>query len=75
MTLAGQSRNLSSINVSPSGCGPTAQFSLFGCAANLNLTGQGFFAGAGAVRAGFVYDVSESQLGVNGRGAAALKKN
>ncbi len=73
MTLLGQARSLSSISVSPA-CGPSSTFSFFGCAANINLSGQGFFAGTNAVRAGIAYDVSDSQLGITGQGVAALKQ-
>jgi hypothetical protein len=72
MTLQGQARSLSSIIVSPGGAPST--FTLFGCAANFNLSGQGFFAGTNAVRAGFAYNVFDSLLSVSGQGAAALKQ-
>ena len=73
MTLQGQARSIASISVSPA-CGPSSTFSFFGCAANINVNGQGFFAGTNAVRAGIAYSVVESQLGISGQGVAALKQ-
>ena len=77
MTLQGQARNVSAINVSSNGCGPSSFFTLsyFSCSGAItSVNGQGFFAGTNASRAGFAYNVSDSQLG-GGQGVAALKQN
>src|SRR5882724_2942179 len=73
MTLQGQARSVSSISVSM--CGPSFFLNNFSnCGAIVTVNGQGFFAGTNAIRAGIAYDVSDSQLGVNGQGVAALKQ-
>ncbi|MEO8158727.1 MAG: FecR family protein [Betaproteobacteria bacterium] len=73
MTLQGQARSVSSINVFA--CGPSLSFNNFSnCGALVNVNGQGFFAGTNAIRAGIAYSVFDNQLSVGGQGVAALKQ-
>ena len=75
MILQGQTRSVSSISVSPNGCGPSSFFSFSNfsnCSAIVSVNGQGFFAGTNALRAGFAYNVSDTKLSVTGQGTAAL---
>ncbi|HEX7810721.1 MAG TPA: FecR family protein [Burkholderiales bacterium] len=63
------------------GCGGAESFSFFASqsvnSGSVNVSGNGFFAGTNAVRAGFVYDVNESSLdqNVEGMGVGALKQD
>jgi hypothetical protein len=45
-----------------------------GCSTVTSVGGSGFFAGANAVRAGFVYSVYDNDLEISGHGAGALKQ-
>jgi len=78
MTMQLGSQNYDSKNpISGSGFMCNGSFSFF-CATALSgsaiANGQGFFAGTNAVRAGFVYTVSDSNQEISGHGAAGLKQ-
>jgi hypothetical protein len=49
-------------------------FSFIASDDSASVNGQGFFAGKNAIRAGFVYNVSDNNLDITGRGAGALKQ-
>jgi hypothetical protein len=63
------------------GCGGSETFSFFASqsvnSGSVNVSGNGFFAGTNAVRAGFVYGVNEFSLdqNVEGMGVGALKQD
>lgn len=74
MTLGSQTRT-------PTGFGSFCGGSFFFCATQsdgestvASVTGNGFFAGAKAARAGFVYSVSDFSQEISGKGAGALKQ-